>query len=145
MPTLAILVCLTFTADPLPSAQGIRLGDRPSPDYIKKNNVTAYDLQKPEFYRRHEVELKSGKLVQYLGFIDGKLEVVTLEYDPNVFEEVAALYEKQLGPPAQISIIKIRRMWRTDEYLVLITRSGPGSIASAVWQAHMRRKAGIEP
>jgi hypothetical protein len=119
------------------TAQGMRLGDRPSPAYMAANGMAAADLAKPEFFRRHVIEVPGGEVVQMLCFMHGRLASMSLLYDPDLYDEVVAVWSQRLGRPTVqradavgnafgASFDNPVALWQTDGGLLKVAKYGSG-------------------
>lgn len=117
-------------------AQGMKLGDRPSKAYMAANGLDAADMQKPEVYARHAIQVPGGEVSQLLGFQHGYLSKMSLTFDPDTFDEVVKIFSQRLGSrphalrdePVSNNYGAIYQnkvaLWSTDCGLLRITKYG---------------------
>src|SRR4051794_583369 len=63
------------------TAQGLKIGDRPTRAFMAQAGMKDADLAKPEWNSRHVIEVPSGEVIQHLGFMHGRLAVVSILFD----------------------------------------------------------------
>ena len=122
-------------AGPAFTAQGLRFGDKPTPAFMAATGLDADDMKKPEVYSRHVLEVPGGEVVQRLGFVYGRLQIVLLSFEPALFDDVVAVYSRRLGRPQARKTEAVSNalgasfdnevaLWQTDSGLLSIRKYG---------------------